>query len=354
MSRNTKKHLAIISLCAAIAGVLIPIPMTVLFAVFASLSGVDQPYFMCFVFVVGLETVALVAGLMSRQNLYGKAGLSIAAISLALTAILAPALFAFRSGQTDRLPNDTPYKEPNEPNTPEPGHTITNSIDMNLICIPPGRFTMGSPPTEAATDYDERPRHLVAISKPFYMSVTEVTQAQWQAVMTENQSSFKGDDRPVETISWEQADEFCKELTRREGKKYRLPTEAEWEYACRAGSTTTFSFGDSDANLPEYAWFASNSALTTHPVGTKKPNKFGLHDMHGNVWEWCGDWYDADYYAASPDTDPQGPATGEFRVLRGGSRTHYAPYCRSANRRFVSPVVSSSIDGFRIVLELEK
>ena len=206
---------------------------------------------------------------------------------------------------------------------------------MKLKLIPAGEFQMGS------TEHDsEKPRHLVTISRPFYLGVYPVTQHEYMQMIKKNPSSFSGSDRlPVETVSWFEAVAFCNELSRKEGLKpffaingqsvevpewngpgYRLPTEAEWEYACRAGTTTRFSFGDDEKSLGEHAWYDKNSGTQTHPVGEKKPNPFGLYDMHGNVWEWCWDWFDASYYNNdSSYVDPKGQKTGEARVLRGGS-----------------------------------
>ena len=159
------------------------------------------------------------------------------------------------------------------------------------------------------------------ITKPFYLGKYLVTQEQWEAVMGNNPSHFKGPKNPVEQVSWDDCQQFL-EQAQREGRprggKFQLPTEAQWEYACRAGSTTRYCFGDDESELGEYAWYDANSGSKTHPVGEKKPNAWGLYDMHGNVWEWCQDWYDGGYYANSPTDDPTGPATGSDRVFRGG------------------------------------
>ena len=198
---------------------------------------------------------------------------------------------------------------------------ITNRIGMKLKLIPAGEFMMGSP--ESVDDADDRakPQHKVRITKPFHLGVHEVTQAEYEKVMGKNPSNFKGARNPVEQVSWKDAVEFCKRLTAKESMTYRLPTEAEWEYAYRAGTTTRYSFGDDPASLGEYAWYGDNSEKKTHPVGEKKPNTWGLHDMHGNVWEWCADWYDRDYYADSPADDPLGPEAGLCRVRPGTTGT---------------------------------
>jgi formylglycine-generating enzyme required for sulfatase activity len=230
---------------------------------------------------------------------------------------------------------------------PSPGEVKTNTIGMKLVYIPPGEFMMGS----NDGDSDEKPVHKVRISKGFYMGVYEVTQAQWQAVMGTNPSNFKGDNLPVETVSWNDATEFCKKLSQKEGRTYRLPTEAEWEYACRADSNTRFCFGDNDSGLDDYAWYGyEKSGKQTHPVGQKKPNAFGLYDMHGNVWEWCQDWYDEDYYSRSPEVDPQGHDTGSARVLRGGSWGISPGACRSVDRSWFTPVNRGYSIGSRIIV----
>jgi formylglycine-generating enzyme required for sulfatase activity len=183
------------------------------------------------------------------------------------------------------------------------------------------------------------------------MQTTEVTQGQWEAVMGSNPSYFKncGDECPVEQVSWNDIQEFIKKLNRKEGTdRYRLPTEAEGEYACRAGTTTAYSFGDDSGDLREYAWFGNNSERKTHPVGQLKPNDRGLYDMHGNVWEWCRDWY-GDYPSGSV-SDPTGHSSAASRVVRGGSWRYRARNCRSAYRSGSTPGVRYDDYGFRLVL----
>jgi len=225
---------------------------------------------------------------------------------------------------------------------------ITNSIGMKLVLIPPGEFMRrGMQQLSDRASYLKKPQRKVRITKPFYLGVYEVTQAEYEKVMGENPSDFAKGGRcadrvsgkdtsrnPVEMVSWYDAVEFCKRLSAKEGETYRLPTEAEWEYACRAGTTTLYSFGDDKASLGEYAWYDAGipySHQKTHPVGEKKPNAWGLHDMHGNVMEWCQDWFAKDYYAVSPTDDPPGPATGRFRVGRGGSFRSYYFDCESSD-----------------------
>jgi formylglycine-generating enzyme required for sulfatase activity len=224
---------------------------------------------------------------------------------------------------------------------------ITNSIGMKLVLIPKGTFTMGSPIEEDGWEKDEK-QHQVDISNDYYLGVTEVTQGQYERVMGTNPSdNQKRDIRmsdssmyPVERVSWEDAVEFCKNLSdlpeeKKEGRVYRLPTEAQWEYACRAGSMTQYSFGESSRSIGDYAWLQGNSNNRIHPVGQKKPNAWGLYDMHGNVWEWCSDWYDK--YPKGPVSDPGGPKEGTFRVLRGGSYDCDPTSCRSAHRMWYIP-----------------
>jgi len=189
----------------------------------------------------------------------------------------------------------------------------------------------------------------VTISKPFYMGVFEVTQAQYQAVIGSNPSNFKGASNPVDKVSWDDATAFCKKLSAKTGKTVRLPTNAQWEYACRAGSKTRFSYGDDDNKLGDYAWYDKNSGGKTHPVGRKKPNAFGLYDMHGNAWEWCNDWY-SESYANAKDRDPGGPDSGDTHVLRSGGIYHPGNL-RSAARTWDDPAYRVVGIGFRVVVE---
>ena len=243
---------------------------------------------------------------------------------------------------------------------------MTNSIGMELRLIKAGSFQMGSTKSadqlatlfEEDVEYfkDEFPRHRVTISQDFRLGVTAVTQSEWQSVMnTQPWSGEKnvkeGTDYPATYVSWDDAVEFCRKLSAKEGVTYRLPTEAEWEYACRAGSESMYSFGDSPELLEEYAWFDENARdideKFAHRVRQKRPNAWGLHDMHGNVWEWCSDWYDC--YQSSPQVDPGGPASGSLRVDRGGSWYDFARGCRSAHRDRGTPDYRHDILGFRVL-----
>jgi formylglycine-generating enzyme required for sulfatase activity/tRNA A-37 threonylcarbamoyl transferase component Bud32 len=209
-----------------------------------------------------------------------------------------------------------------------------------FVLLPAGEFLMGS-----ATYDDEKPIHRVRLSQAFEISKYPVTQAQWQAVMGNNPSYFRGADLPVEQVSWNDVQGFLQKVNASyDGYLYRLPTEAEWEYACRAGST-----GDYAGDLDEMGWYDQNSGNQTHIVGQKKANAWGLCDMHGNVWEWCQDWYDGEYYARSPESDPQGPESGSGRVTRGGSWGNPAACCRQSFRDFFSPDDRFGSNGFRLV-----
>jgi formylglycine-generating enzyme required for sulfatase activity len=225
----------------------------------------------------------------------------------------------------------------------------TRQTGIVFRLVPAGTFMMGSPPSESQRYDDEGPQHQVTLTKPFYCGKVEVTQGQWRQVMGSNPSYYNsaGQDAPAEKVLWNDCQAFVKALCQMEGVlegTYRFLTEAEWEYACRAGSTSAYFFGDTDSLLGQYAWYNGNSGQS-HPVGRKKPNAFGLYDMHGNVWEWCQDWL-GDYYAG-PVTDPLGPRSGGNRVLRGGSWYDDAGDCRSAIRGWFTPVRGFSNVGLR-------
>ena len=234
------------------------------------------------------------------------------------------------------------------------------NVAMKLVLVPAGRFMMGSPKDEKERFDDEGPRHEVTITRPFYMGVCDVTQGQFALMMGWNASQFRDPNNPVEFVTWKDAAAFCKAVSESTGLSVRLPTEAEWEYACRAGSATPFNTGDTisveQANYDgDYVYgegVTGKCLRQTTPAGSYKPNAFGLCDMHGNVWQWCSDWYDDDYYANSPKTDPAGPKKGEFRVMRGGSWFVNPWSCRSAFRGTYRPVHGNFAIGFRVVCEV--
>jgi formylglycine-generating enzyme required for sulfatase activity len=222
-----------------------------------------------------------------------------------------------------------------------------NSIGMKFTLIPAGEFYMGS--EESAAE----PVHKVKINNPFYLGTYPVTQTEWKAIMGDEPSLFKGDDLPVEQVSWVDVQEFIKKLNEKEGtEKYRLPSEAEWEYACRAGTTTGYSFGDDESKLGNYAWYDDNSEDETHPVGQKKPNPWGLYDMHGNVWEWVQDrWHDS-YDGAPTDGGAWEVGYGANRVIRGGRWYDDGGACPSASRDLYGPRDCGDNLGFRLLQEV--
>ena len=241
---------------------------------------------------------------------------------------------------------------------------MTAKTGIEMVCIPAGQFTMG----DASGEDDEKPAHTVRLSN-FWIDTAEVTQQSFQALMGKNPSRWVGPDRPVDRVPWLMAIQYCNMRSAREGLKpcydlatqkcnfaadgYRLPTEAEWEYACRAGTTTAWSFGDDAASLSRHAWFKTNAGKGSHPVREKAANPWGLHDMHGNVAEWCHDYYQ-DAYPAGEAVDPSGPPSADERVLRGGSWNTGGEACRSAARRAETPAFAdacfgSDTYGFRCV-----
>jgi formylglycine-generating enzyme required for sulfatase activity len=284
-----------------------------------------------------------------------------------------------------------------------PPKRVTTGIGLKLTYIPPGSFTMGAEPSEPGAKPAEKP-HKVTISKGFYMGIHEVTQDQYLRVMGKNPSVFQGEmllknkkivetmepgvvghNHPVDHVTWDDAVEFCKRLSEMSEEKaaghvYRLPTEAEWEYACRAGTTSAYSLGDSNDSLDQAGWYGDNAGSepidssklfvesegklkkyvdeliangnTPHPVGRKKPNAWGLYDMHGNLWEWCSDWHGD--YPSRDVTDPKGPSLGKDRVHRGGCYLVEGIKCRSAARNWDPPGDTYYYLGFRVVMEAGK
>jgi formylglycine-generating enzyme required for sulfatase activity len=238
-----------------------------------------------------------------------------------------------------------------------PGERISNSIGMQLAFIPEGEFIMGAS-WEDEVHPSDKPQHLVRLTQPFYFGIHEVTQEQYQRVMDANPSRFKGKQNPVEKVTWLEAIDFCRRLSalpeeRKHNRTYRLPTEAEWEYACRAGTTTRYYFGDSRSQLADHAWYGSNAQKTTHPVGQKSPNAWGLFDMQGNVWEWCADWFEPQYYDKSVLENPLGPnRPTEARVMRGNCFLDADAICYSSRRGYSPPKTVSDCQGFRVVCEV--
>ncbi len=234
---------------------------------------------------------------------------------------------------------------PNASNRDATGPAVSSRLTTltNMVLIKAGSF--------------QRIAHPVVLTYDFWIGKYEVTQGEYAALMGKNPSRFPGDlTRPVEKLSWLDAAAYCAELTKQErksghlpeGYEYRLPSEAEWEYACRAGSTNQFSFGDSTADTAQYAWTMENSDGTTHPIGQKRPNAWGLYDMHGNVWEWCSDWFAP--YPAMALTNPAGAASSKFKVFRGGGWNQTAEFARASNRFMMAPTNGIHFVGFRIAL----
>ncbi len=231
--------------------------------------------------------------------------------------------------------------------SPQAGETAVNSIGMELIWIPRGDYLMGSPNNEPGRDADEGPQHKVRLSKGFYIGVCEVTQEQFRRVMGYNDSNFRGDKNPANNVSWKEAVQFCQKLSEMEGKSYSLPTEAQWEYVCRAGSSTRYSCGDDDVQLSQ---FADYSRPYLDKGGRKKPNAWGVCDMHGSVWEWCLDGYRDKYDTQELVVDPPAVSQGDYRVVRGGSWKTKALNCRAAERSREKPGEKNDETGFRVIL----
>ncbi len=254
---------------------------------------------------------------------------------LPLAAVVIVAALAFQ-----------PYGQATD--APAGGDAGVNSLGMRMVRVPAGSFQMGSPPGEPLRQEEESPRR-VTLSRAFRIASTEVTQRQWLALMPSNRSPRQGDDLPVTSVSWQEAQEFCLKLSQKEGVPYRLPTESEWEYACRAGVTDPPA---GRAELEAVAWYADNAEETTHPVGQKRPNAWGLHDMLGNVAEWTQDAY-GPYPRVAEDKEPTGPAAVSTRVVRGGSWRGFVPALRCAARAGTPESYQLSHVGLRVVQEIE-
>jgi formylglycine-generating enzyme required for sulfatase activity len=223
---------------------------------------------------------------------------------------------------------------------------IINNLIANMVYVEGGTFTMGAT-SEQGNDalLDEKPAHQVTLSS-YYIGRYEVTQEEWQAVMGSNPSNFKGSHRPVEEVSWEDCQEFIRRLNQKTGKSFRLPTEAEWEYAARGGRKSNGYKYAGGNSIGDVAWYDWNSGEQTHDVGQKRPNELGLYDMAGNVWEWCQDRYGS--YSSSSLTNPTGASTGSYRVIRGGSWYVNAGHCRVSFRSYCTPDSRSNNLGFRL------
>lgn len=238
---------------------------------------------------------------------------------------------------------------PSASTSPLPGRSFADPVTgMEFVFVKGGCFEMGDTFGDGTTD--EKPVHEVCVDD-FYLGKYEVTQGQWEKVIGNNPSSFRGRDNPVEQVSWNDVQQFIDRLNNQSSRKYRLPTEAEWEYAARSGGKRDkFSGTSQESELGQYAWYISNSGTQTHPVGQKKPNGLGLHDMSGNVWEWCADWYDGNYYKNSLKNDPTGPSSGIMLVIRGGSWGDSPRGVRAAYRYRDDPAYRNSSSGFRLGL----
>lgn len=221
-----------------------------------------------------------------------------------------------------------------------------NGVSFKMIAVKGGTFTMGATSEQTGAESDESPTHSVTLSD-YYIGETEVTQELWSAVMGSNPSHFTGDmQRPVEKVSWNDCQTFISRLNELTGATFRLPTEAQWEYAARGGNKSKGYTYSGSNEIDDVAWYCDNSDITTHPVKTKAPNELGIYDMSGNVWEWCSDWYGS--YSSAAQTDPTGPATGYRRMIRGGGCSFIASSCRVAMRSWWLPTDTSSSRGLRL------
>lgn len=271
------------------------------------------------------------------------------------------------------------WSQPAQPESRKPGEkrtvTLPGGVKMEFAWCPPGSFLMGSPPTETGR-HESETQHQVDITKGYWLGVHEVTQAQWSAVVGDNPSKFRGYDLPVESVSWFDAQKFCEELRKKVGIEARLPTEAEWEYACRAGNKSVYGYGDDASGLENYAWFADNSGVKkidslkelqkcnhdfneylkilsnngckTCSIAKKKPNNWGFYDLHGNVGEWCSDWYEV--LPGGKETDPTGPPIGSVKIIRSACWSGCGQHLRSAARFATDPEKRSNDLGFRLAV----
>ncbi len=267
-------------------------------------------------------------------------------LSLFFSTLFVGGALGVAAAPTDRSAPAAPPLSPPELETIELG----NGITMEFVRVAPGTFQMGSP-DEAAGASDETPCHKVTLTQPFLFGKCEVTQEQWSQIMGRNPSRFKGKKLPVDTVSWQDCQQFLAKLGEASGRTFALPTEAQWEYACRADTATAWNSGE-EATVPGSAWCDGNSDGRTHPVGGKKPNAWGLHDLHGNVGEWCSDWYGI-HYSPGDAIDPQGPPGGDSKVVRGGAWGDNPSLLRSASRNANGPDGANHGIGFRCVLKIK-
>jgi formylglycine-generating enzyme required for sulfatase activity len=225
-------------------------------------------------------------------------------------------------------------------------------FEIKMIYIPAGAFQRKWTAAGRETGEDKKSMRLISISKGFWLGKFQITQGQWEIITGNNPAYFKqGAEFPVEQVSWLDIQEFLERLDARSRLRFRLPLEAEWEYACRAGASGNYCFGDDERLLADYAWYKVNSGETTHPVGTKQPNRWGLYDLHGNVWEWCHDWHWDKAIARSPAKDPKGPLRGSFKAMRGGSWNDASELVGSSSRMGGKPSLRDFNVGFRLCLE---
>ncbi|MCZ8188568.1 MAG: SUMF1/EgtB/PvdO family nonheme iron enzyme, partial [Microcystis sp. LE19-338.1B] len=301
-------------------------------------------------------TISTTSGITRRKWLYNGIGLMVFGAAIALVIDKRDVWLKLLPSTSDKSvkkpPSDesvkkTPSDEPQKNTFTE---QLPGGLKLAMVELPGGEFMMGSPDSDPDALDSEKPQHQVQVNS-FAIGKYPVTQAQYEAVMGTNPSWFKNNPQnPVENVSWNDAQAFCQKLSQITGKTYRLPTEAEWEYACRAGTTTRFYFGDDANQLGDYAWYNGNSGGKTHPVGQKKPNAWGLYDMSGNVWEWCEDnWHDS-YENAPKDGSAWLTNDNDYRIPRGGSWYNYPDFCRSAYRNYSLRRDSGNIyNGFRVV-----
>ena len=270
------------------------------------------------------------------------------ALAAGVAAVVIAAIMLFRP-----TPEPIPPVQPVQQPTPQRTKIVTETVKgctFEMVYVSGGTFTMGATSEQGSNAYDEeKPAHSVTLGG-YYIGKYEVTQKLWEAVMGNNPSNFKGDDLPVENVSWNEVQEFIKKLNQLTGKSYRLPTEAEWEYAARGGGNSRGYKYSGSNTLQDVAWYGENSGSKMHPVGTKSPNELGIYDMSGSVWEWCQDWYNSSYYANSPQRNPTGPASGSNRVRRGGCWLTDVRLCRVSNRGRSAPDFWGNGLGFRLAL----